>query len=184
MLKEWKTLSSRVLMRNPYWSYFIDEFEIEEGKRGEYHYVHTPGSTIVIPFINENTLLLVKQYRYLNKRMSIEFPCGGTKPELSPLENAIKELREETGYTAGVMIPVGTFSPFTGAADEMCSVFIGKDLRQSPLPQDFTEEFELLTVSIEQTRIMIHSNEIWDGLSLAAWSLAQNYLSENLFTKT
>ena len=170
-MKIWKKLSSKVVFKNKFWSYVLDEYAIGDDIKGEYHYVHTPGSTLVIPMIDKDTFVLIKQYRYLNHNFSVEFPCGGVAHGLSRDENARKELREEIGYDAQTLTKIGEFSPFTGASDEMCSVFLGKDLKKDPLPSDVTEEFEVLILSRAQVEELIAKNVIWDGLSLAAWAL-------------
>jgi ADP-ribose pyrophosphatase len=178
-LKIWKRLDSKTIFKNKFWSYVLDHYAIGDSIKGEYHYVHTPGSTLVIPVLEDDTFILIKQYRYLNQKISIEFPCGGVLEGLAREANALKELREETGYTANTLSKVGEFSPFTGAADELCSVFIGRNLEKSPLPADITEEFEILYLSKDEIQELIAKNIIWDGLSLAAWSLAQHALSKS-----
>jgi ADP-ribose pyrophosphatase len=174
-LKKWKKLDQKTVFANDHWKYNLDTFEIEDGTKGEYHYVNTNGSTMVVPFLSDDQLLLVNQYRYLNQKESLEFPCGSVEDGLSKEENAIKELREETGKSGKIKY-VGEFSPYTGASDEMCSVFIGRDLFDSPLQHDSTEEFEIVKMSIRDFEKLIKQNKIWDGLTLSAWILTKNYL--------
>ena len=94
MLKKWKKISEKLLFKNNFWSYILEEFEIEGNNRGEYHYVHTNGSTLIIPVLTSGKIILVNQYRYLNKKESLEFPCGSIQNNISKEENALKELRE------------------------------------------------------------------------------------------
>jgi len=175
-LKRWNKLGQKIIFKNDHWQYNLDNFEIEGGTKGEYHYVHTLGSTMVVPFTTNNSILLVKQFRYLNQKESLEFPCGAIEQGLTKEENALKELREETGKT-GKLNYIGEFSPYTGASDEMCSVFIANDLHNSPLPSDDTEEFELIEYSISEFKNLIKQNIIWDGLTLSAWLLTKNYIN-------
>ncbi len=176
-LKKWKKLSEKVFHDNGFWKYKIDEFEIEGSQKGEYHYVFTLGSSMVIPITPKNKILLVKQFRYLNQKESLEFPCGSIGEGLTDKENAIKELREETGFTADELIYTGEFSPYTGASNEMCSVYIGLNLSASPLPNDSTEEFEVLEFTVDEIEDMISKNIIWDGLTLSAWVLSKKSLN-------
>lgn len=175
-LKKWNTLSRETIYTNDHWSYNLDKFEIEGGYQGDYHFVHTLGSTLVVPFLNSTEIILVNQYRYLNQRESIEFPCGSVETGLTVEENAIKELREETGYNGKIEL-VGSFSPYSGVADEMCSVFIATELYHQPLTSDATEEMEILTISISEFEKLIKQNVIWDGMSLAAWIIIKNHLN-------
>ncbi len=179
-LKQWKQLSSKTIFKNKYWHYNLDKFEIEGGYSGEYHYVHSPGSTVIIPVTNNGKIVLVKQFRYLNQWESIEFPCGGNIPGSVPVENAIRELREETGYTAGKLEKMGLFEPFTGASNELTNVFVATDLTYAPLEKDPTEEFELFEVSLEELNDMINSNRITHGITISAWALSIKYLSKIL----
>jgi len=179
-LQRWQKISSLTKFQNDHWSYRVDEFQLENGERGVYHYVHSTGSSMVIPVTASGKILMVKQYRYLNERESIEFPCGGMKEGISYRENALKELREETGFSAETISEVGEFAPFTGAADEISKVFLAKDLFSSPLPKDATEEFELLKRTPKEIEEMINQNIIWDGLTLAAWSLGRRHFKNDL----
>ncbi|HEX2867892.1 MAG TPA: NUDIX hydrolase [Ignavibacteriales bacterium] len=175
-LRRWNKISQRTVIKNDHWSYRLDEFEIEGGSRGEYHYVHTGGSSMVIPVKDDGSILLVNQFRYLNQKESLEFPCGSVEEGLTPEENAIKELREETGFTALRLEKAGEFSPYTGASDEICTVFVARGLSPAPLRADVTEEFELVEKTYSEIESLIESNFIWDGLSLAAWLLAKKHL--------
>jgi len=173
-LKKWKTLSKKTVIDNGFWKYNLDEFEISEGNKGEYHYLYSPGSTLIIPFTAENKVILVNQYRYLNEKNGWEFPCGSISEGYTPEENAIKELREESGFTAAKLIKTGEFAPFTGASNEICHIFVARDLSLSPLKADDTEEFEVKEFTLTQFKDLIKSNRIWDGLTLAAYALNIN----------
>lgn len=179
-LKKWKQLDSKVISDNGYWSYRLDKFEIEGGVKGDYHYVHTGGSTMCIPIDQHGNILLINQYRYLNQRESLEFPCGAVSQGLTVEENAIKELREETGFTANQLDQIGEFSPYTGASDEITTLFIATKLQESPLPSDPTEQIEVLKFSFEEIEDMVEKNIIWDGLTLAAWSIGKNKIKNFL----
>lgn len=94
-MKPYKPISKSVRFNNPWWRYCLDQVELPSGKTGEYHYVVTNGSSMVIPVADDGTLLLVRQYRYTGNRDSIEFPCGGLKDGAGFEETARAELAEE-----------------------------------------------------------------------------------------
>lgn len=176
MLKKWEKISEKTIIKNSHWSYNVDNFIIDNTFNGEYHYVHSLGSTMVIPINSSGKFLLTNQYRYLNSKESWEFPCGSVSENLSILDNAIKELREESGFSAKVIEKIGEFAPYTGASDEICTVFLAKELFSSPLPADDTEDFEIDFFTKEEIEKLVDTNFIWDGLTLAAWSLVKNRL--------
>jgi ADP-ribose pyrophosphatase len=172
-LKPWKKLSESVVFRNPYWTYKRDAFELSSGKPGEYHYVHTNGSSMVVPVAGDGALLLVNQYRYLPGKESVEFPCGSVKDGSTHEETARDELAEETGHSAGILLPAGEFNPYNGVTDEMCRVYVARDLRFVGGTPDETEEFELLRLTPAEVEARIRSGAIWDGMTIAAWFLAK-----------
>ncbi|MBI2419875.1 MAG: NUDIX hydrolase [Ignavibacteriales bacterium] len=179
-MKPWKKLRSRIHAANDHWEYYIDDFMLDDRQEREYHYVHTGGSTMIIPLLPGKMFLLTKQFRYLNQVDSLEFPCGAIQKGLSAEQNALKELQEETGYSARELTKIGEFTPYTGASDEICHLFIAENLFESPLPPDDTEDIELVTVTLQELDGMVVSNQIRDGLTLAAWSLSQLHLRERL----
>jgi 8-oxo-dGTP pyrophosphatase MutT (NUDIX family) len=173
MLTRWKTLSSKILYKNPWWTYKVDNYQIPDKISGEYHYVHTEGSSMVIPVREDGMLILVNQYRYLCSRESIEFPCGGVKPRKSYEEMAMMELEEETGYRSDQLERVAEFNPYNGVTNEFCAVFLARKLSKTAPRPDETEEFEVITCTPAEFDEMILEGKIWDGMTLAAWSLVK-----------
>lgn len=174
MLKRWKTLNHKTLFKNKYWSYELKMFDLGDGVEREYHYVHTLGSTMIIPKFEEK-FILVEQYRYLNDLISIEFPCGSIENDFCELSNAKKELEEETGFSSDELIKIGYFSPYNGVADELCFVYFTDKLVKINSQPDETEEFKTLFLNEKEIEDLISSNTIWDGMTIAAWKIFQNW---------
>lgn len=180
MLKELETIESKTEYSNPYWEYKIDKYKLPSGGTGTYHYVNSRGSTFIIPKISAEIYILARQYRYLNKRTSIEFPGGGLNPDTEPEINAAHELLEETGYEAGKLTFVGEYNPYNGVSNEMCRVYLAEDLVFRGANPEATEEFEIIEMTENEIINKIYEGEIWDGMTLAAWSL---YYFSKLRTK-
>ena len=172
-LKPWKKLAESLLLRNPWWSYRRDTYEIRPGTMGEYHYVHTNGSSMIIPVLNDGKVLMVNQYRYLLDRESVEFPCGSVKDGATYDQTALMELAEETGYSAKRLFEVGEFNPYNGITDEMCHVYLARELQFVGGTPDETEEFELLTMDPGEIDQKVQDGTIWDGMSIAAWGIVR-----------
>lgn len=177
LLSRWKKLSSKILSGNPWWTYKLDEFESPRGTRGQYHYVHTPGSSMVIPVLDDGKVVLVHQYRYLRDMPSLEFPCGGVKEGRTYEETADHELAEEAGLKARHKELIGEFNPFNGVTDEICRVYLARGLTRVPKKPDETEEFfEEMHLTPRELDLKIERGEIWDGMTLAAWAMARHRL--------
>lgn len=166
-----RTIDTSVKFKNPWWTYRVDNYKLINGNTAEYHYVDTFGSTFVIPITNDDKFVMVKQFRYLNNRYSTEFPGGGQKEFLTPLENIIEELREETGYLSNKIHELGVFNPYNGVTNEICKVYVAKDLIKGESQLEESEEIEIVYLTEKEIDKMIISNELWDGMTLAAWAL-------------
>jgi ADP-ribose pyrophosphatase len=172
MLQELRQLSHSIKHENPYWQYGFDVYAKPDGSEGEYHYVHTPGSVMIVPRFPDDTFLLTKQYRYLNQRVSLEFPGGGIQLPYMPEQQAQRELQEESGF-AGALTLLGVFNPCNGITDELSHAFLATNLVPAPgdaVPDD-SEEFERVRLSRQEIFVSIRLGELWDGMTLAAWQL-------------
>lgn len=172
-LRRWRRLAQTDIFQNPWWTYRRDACELPAGGPGEYHYVHTNGSSLVIAVETGGTILMVNQYRYLAERESLEFPCGSVKEGHSYDTTAELELAEETGYSARKFLLAGEFNPYNGVTDEMCRVYIARDLEFVGQNPDETEEFELVHLGAAEIDEKIRNGSIWDGMSIAAWCVAR-----------
>ena len=175
-LTKWKKISESILLKNSWWIYKKDETILPNGRSGEYHYVHTNGASMIVPVFSDGRIVLVNQYRYLNDRESLEFPCGGVKDGQTYEETANHELEEEAGFIAHDCQAVGEFNPYNGVTDELCRVFIAKNLVAVPSKPDETEEFEKVFLTLDEMDARITSGFIWDGMTIAAWSIVRTRL--------
>src|SRR6058998_1885506 len=141
-MRTWKKLRRTFELKNPWWTYRRDEVLLPSGKQGEYHFVHVAGSSMIVPILEDGRLILVNQYRYLADRESLEFPCGSVKEGSSYERTAHLELEEETGFRTGDLSCLAEFNPYNGVTDEICKVFLARDLTPVHAPHDETEEFE------------------------------------------
>lgn len=165
----WSQVSKETVLENPYYRVSRDRYRLPDGQIGDYHYVDIPGSTMVVPLLPDGTLVLVSQFRYLVRRTSVEFPAGGMKPGYDDLFNAQEELKEEAGYRAGRWDKIGEFAPYNGVSNEMCRVFLARDLESVRPEPEPTEEFEILHLTPDEVRQRIDGGELWDGMTVASF---------------
>lgn len=173
----WKILKSEVRSANPWWTYLVDAFQTPQGDEGVYHKIKTRGSSMVVPVLTDGRVVLIKEYRYIPDRYSWEFPCGQRKEHETFEECARAELQEETGYRAGELINVGAFAPYSGVVDEWCRVYLARNPEEGAAQPEFTEEIEVAARRVDEIDRMIESGEIFDGQTLATWSLMRPHLN-------
>lgn len=173
----YKKISEEVVEENPWWKYKHDVFEMPDGTQGNYYYGEKLDGVLIIPITAEGKLVLTRQHRYLQNKFSVEFPTGGVETGESINEAAHRELKEEVKYDSGDLINIGAFDPSNGIFKETIQVFLARDLF---LPDedvsDPTEEIEIIERRPDEFDDMIKRGEIWDGTTLAAWTLARPFI--------
>ena len=172
----WKTLISEEMLSTPWMSIYHRLFELPTGKKGNYYYIHTLGSSLIIPIKDNGKIVLIKQYRYLFNDVSIEIPCGGIKEGQKEDTAARAELIEETGFDCRKLKKIGEFVPYNGISDETCHVFIASGLFQVGVRPDETEQIEVFDALPEDVDRMIGKGKINDGMSIAGWTIGRNYV--------
>lgn len=170
-MKKLPQRSTRDVHANPYWTYAHDRYQLPDGSEGDYWWVRSRGSVFVVPRIGPDRFVLVRQFRYLNQRVSLEFPGGGIPEGLTPADAAANELREEAGYVADTLVPLGVYNPCNGVTNELCQTFLADDLRHVGQRLEPSEDIELVELDSAAIRGAIRDGTLWDGMTMAAWAL-------------
>jgi ADP-ribose pyrophosphatase len=133
-----------------------DVVRLPDGSQATREYILHPGAVTIIPVLDCGSLVLERQYRYPLGRDLVELPAGKIDPGESSLETARRELREETGYTAGSWAYVTTIHPLCGYTNERIELWLARGLRhegQRLDPGEFLETFTLpLAGAVEWVR--------------------------------
>lgn len=131
--------------------------------------------SVVVPLFDDQTTILVGQYRVPVEAYSWEYPMGSVRSK-PPLATAKQELKEETGFTAKKYIKLGEYYLAPGFSNQIMHVFLGLGLTAgTPDP----EPYEYLTtqkVKLETVKNMIEDGTIKDGPTVLANSLVAEYL--------
>jgi ADP-ribose pyrophosphatase len=77
-----------------------DEIRLPDGNTTFREYIVHPGAVMVVPMLDDGRLIVERQYRYPVARVMLEFPAGKLEFGEPPLDCAMRELAEETGYRA------------------------------------------------------------------------------------
>ena len=122
----------------------------------------------VVPFVDAERVLLVRQFRHLARTDSWELPGGGGLPGETPEAAAQRELREEGGYRAGRLTFLTRFLPSAAYLDETAHCFIGEELVADPLASDDDEFFERRIVPFREAVAMALDDRITESVSKLA----------------
>ncbi|NTW01539.1 MAG: NUDIX hydrolase [Oscillochloris sp.] len=167
--KPWKTLSSRPIYENPWINLREDVAELPNGRTTIYGVVSVNECVGVLPFIDNERVLMVRQYRYVFDEIDRwEIPSGGLHTGETPETGAQRELREEVGYAAGRLHQVSSFYTSKSIIHETAHIYLGYDLIPATLPADETEEFEIAAIPFTDVLDMVVGVAIRDSLTVNA----------------
>ena len=164
----WKTLSKKPIYSNRWLSLREDLVELPDGRTTVYGVVTCGECVGVLPFLDPDTVLLARQYRYVARRVTWEMPTGGVHAGESIEEAAQRELAEESGYRAGRLIHVSTYHTSKSVMDETAHLFLGEEMVKLELPRDETEFIEVRPFPFREVLRMVLSGETVDSMTIIA----------------
>lgn len=123
--------------------------------------LETPDWVNVVALTEDRQVLLIRQFRHGVRRVTLEIPGGMIDPGESPEQAALRELREETGYAAGTIRPLGRVLPNPAIQDNYCHLFLADGCRRvAELQLDPFERIDLLIRPLDDIPWMIQRGEI------------------------
>ncbi|MFA5137603.1 MAG: NUDIX hydrolase [Elusimicrobiota bacterium] len=167
------SMVERCVRRNPIYlgksvNFRVDEVRLPNGRRAIREYMDHPGAVAVAPFLDPDTILLVRQYRYPVGRLTYEIPAGKLDGEESPLRCALRELREETGYRAGRIRSLLSFWPAPAFSNERLHIYVADRLVRGRQSLDEDEFLEIQTVPFQKALSWVLSGKIQDSKTIIA----------------
>jgi len=168
-----KHVSTKIINDNTWWQYKCDEFRALDGTVREYYYAETRGAVFIIPILPDGRVVMVEQYRYLERRNSLEFPGGGIKPGQTPGVAAAAELVEESGAQILDLIKIGEFEPSNGFVRDRSHIFVARISGLGAARPDDTEVIQSIKpYTPSEVTAFIADGTCCDGQTIAAWGLA------------
>lgn len=148
-----------------------DTVRLPNGLQTSREVVRHPGAVGIIA-LKDQQLLLVRQYRYAIAQETLEIPAGKLDPHEPPLDCAVRELREETGYR-GTMEHISTIYTTPGFTDEVMHLFLARDLVWDPLTPDDDEFIEVERIPWDEAVRRAQQNEFYDAKTILGILLVQ-----------
>ena len=150
--------------------------ELPDGKRRFYDLVRHGEAVVLVPVTADGNILFVRQYRIGAGKEILEVPAGCMNPGEEPLTSAVRELREETGFEAGEIRRVGGFYMTPGYCTEYLHIYLARELKENPLPQDDDEFITPISIPVQEAYRMAENGEFEDSKTFAALMMVQQYI--------
>ncbi len=175
----WKTLKTRQIYHNPWMSLREDIAQMPDSRTTIYGVVTFGDCVGVVPFVNADHVILVRQYRYVqNENHRWEIPTGGVNDGEPFEEAAQRELAEEAGYKAGQLVHLSSYYTSKCICDETAHIYMGIDLKISHALPDETEFLERCVFPFDTALSMALEGKIMDSMSVLGLVLAARRLGK------
>ena len=147
----------------------VDSVQFPSGSVKIREVVEHKSAVAILPVNSEEKICLVSQYRHAIDQDIFEIPAGLADAGEDPSETALRELREEIGYTASSITKISAFFSSPGYSTEKIILYYAHDLSASKLPEDDDEYITVHWFTCHEIEDMISSGEIEDGKTIMAY---------------
>ncbi len=162
----------RRVFQGPIFSIDVCKATLPNGKTARRDVMMHSGGVCILPIHDDGTVTLVRQYRYGASMLLWEAPAGKLEPGEDSLHSAIRELSEETGFTAQEVIPMGKMHSSPAIMSEIIYLYAATGLTAGESHPDDDEFLQRTRIPFEKALQMVDDGEITDGktqLLLLKW---------------
>lgn len=164
----WRTLTTREVYVNPWIRVREDVAELPDGRTTLYGVIEARPAVGVLPFLDDRTVVLVGQYRYVARGFYWEMPTGSVKPGEAQEAAVQRELTEEAGYEAARLVKLCSFYSSKSVLDEVAHLYLAEGLRPATRAADDTEFIEVRAFALDDVVRMVERSEIVDAMTIIA----------------
>ncbi|NZA26735.1 ADP compounds hydrolase NudE [Luteimonas sp. SJ-92] len=157
------------------------DLEFGNGERRLYERLHGRGhgAVAVVPLIDDDTVLLVREYAAGVHRYELGLVKGRIDAGETPIEAAGRELKEEAGYGARSLEVLRTLTLAPTYMSHLTWLVLARDLYPERLPGDEPEELEVVPWRLDALHELVLREEFSEGRSLAALFVVREYLQHH-----
>lgn len=168
-MEEFKRLERNLVAHGAILDYYQDTIQIPNGNVAKWDFIKHNGAAAVVPVDDKGRLIMVKQYRNALNRDTLEIPAGGLNGENEPTRDAaIRELKEETGFTARHIELLLTLCTTVAYSDEKIDIYLATGLSAGSQHLDEDEYVQIGAYTVEELTEKIYAGEIQDAKTIAA----------------
>jgi ADP-ribose diphosphatase len=154
------------------------DIEFNNGEQRRYERLargHSGGAVLIVPMLDDQTVLLVREYSAGVHRYELGLPKGKTDAGESFFDAANRELKEEVGFGARKLHHLSSFSIAPSYLEHMTEIIVAQDLYEEKLPGDEPEELEVVPWKLTQINQLLATGECTEARSIAALFMTLEY---------
>lgn len=167
----WRITESKLLVRTPVFSLRQDRKRrtSEDGRSHDFYVLDAVDWVNVVPVTETGEIVFIELYRHGIEAVSLEIPGGMIDPEdPDPAAAAAREMREETGYEAERLVPLGVVHPNPAIQANRCHTFLAENARLvGELRPDETEDIRVVLHPCLEVPRLLREGRITHALVVA-----------------
>lgn len=180
MIFEEKLISSERIYEGAILNVRRDTVTAKKGKAYREIIEHN-GAVCIVPITDDGKIVMVEQFRYAMGGVILEMPAGKIdKGETDPKETAIRELKEETGYTASDVRYLGTVNTSVAYSLEKIHIYGMTGLTKGETNFDEDEAIEMKLMDFDEVYDMATKGKLIDVKTIAALAMAKEQMKDVL----
>lgn len=166
MIFEEKTVKSEKIYGGKIINVRVDTVELPHKKYSKREIVEHPGAVGIIPITSDKNIILVKQFRKPIEEVLLEIPAGLIEYKEEPRQSAIRELKEETGYTTDKFKKLFEYYSTPGFSDEKIHIYLAEEVVEGTAQPDENEYIEIIKMPVDEALEKVKNGEIRDAKTI------------------
>ncbi|WP_206460810.1 NUDIX hydrolase [Anaerovorax sp. IOR16] len=168
MTFEEKTISSEMIYKGAILNLRKDKVTVKGEATSYREIVEHNGGVGIAALTPEGKMLMIKQFRKPAEQVVLEVPAGKRETGEDPMITAIRELKEETGYTADQVTFLSAFYSSIGYSTEIIYLYLATGLKPGETNFDEHEAIDLFEYDVAELKEMVINGQIIDGKTINA----------------
>ncbi|MBI2370351.1 MAG: NUDIX hydrolase [Deltaproteobacteria bacterium] len=163
-----RTLQVRQIFKGRVLQLNLEQVCLPNGVEATMEVIRHSGAAAVLPMLDHDRVLLIRQYRHAVGGFIWEVPAGRLDQGEDPAACAARELEEEVGYRAGRLEKLGEILTTPGFCDERIHLFLATDLKPVPTNREHDEVMEVEALRLSDALGMVRSGAIADAKTIVS----------------
>ncbi len=173
-IEDHEILGRKTAYKAPFFEVQELDMSLPNGNKATYYNVHHNGGAGVIPVMDDNKIVLIKQYRCAMEGTMYEIPSGKIEIGEDPMECAKREVQEETGYVADNITFLSKFYSLIGFCDEITYLYKATNIKKLEQNLDEDEFVDVHYFTIDEAMEMVKNGDIIDSKTIIAIQMIYN----------
>ncbi|MFI0967666.1 NUDIX hydrolase [Streptomyces sp. NPDC021080] len=156
----WIVHGERPLYESRWVDLLLSDIEFPDGSRQDHHLVRIPPSVAVAITDGQDRVLMLWRHRFTTDTWSWELPGGAVEQGETPLQAAVREAVEETGWLPSRLTPLGYVQPITGITNAEQHIFMAASATRVGTPTDLHESDAMAWIPLRDMPELIANRQL------------------------